>query len=336
MSFDSNEYLLGSDFHLRLESLESSRKLLDLAYNICKERSIPLIICGDFFHTKAVIRSECLNLALEYFRIPDWKVIMIVGNHDFENSNCERHSLEAFKGIPNLMLIDQQDWLCGGKIHLTSYHNEEVFKSRIKDSKAEYLICHQGISGFKMNNTKTDESSEITPKDLKSFKSVFAGHYHIPHTKGNVTYVGSPYQQNFGEKGQSKRFILFNVAENTQTDISLDEYFPQYHIFTRDADTILRGGDSIIPVKDIDHVRFDITGTKEACNKITKQVIIDTYGLKCNVKVNTRSEDSQVQATIEESLDYSHMFMRWLKFQKTSLNKEEILKKALELIDAHS
>lgn len=332
--FNFDEYLICSDLHIRLETLELSERVLDTMINISNDREIPIIIAGDFFHTKAIIRSECLNLVLDKFNNLNHPVLMIVGNHDFENANCDKHALESLKYLQNVFIIDQFQCINNNKILLMSYCKDSVFKKNIGESKSEYLICHHGIAGFKMNNAKANVDSEINSNDVCKFKKIFAGHYHVAQKQGNVTYIGSPYQQNFGEAGQLKRFILFNVKTGKAEDIPLVN-FPQYYIFKKTIDQVLDSGDCILSMQDEDHVRFDIVGSKSDCKQITKDLLREKYKIKGELKLKFDYDNVEEEVTIGDTLDYNIMFEKWLSFQRTKLDKTVLLKNGVEMINAN-
>lgn len=331
--FESKEYLIVGDVHITLESLDLSRMVLEKAYEQCKKRNIPAVFVGDLFHTKAIIRSECLNLALEYFRKVDWKVILIVGNHDYENNTCTKHSLECFKDLENVKVIDQMDWI--GKNLFISYCSDEVFKKRIENTTGNILFCHHGISGFKMNNTKSYEG-EVKSKDFKKFNKVICGHWHLPQEKGNIIYIGSPYQQNFGESGQIKRFLVVGEKGEIIEEINHNE-FPKYIIMEVEAHRVLDSSHKLsIPIRDIDHVRLDIRGTKDQLSQINKSLVREKYNLECDLRINSFCEDSMEKgAEIEDTLNYTKMFEKWVDIKNTNLDKSKIIKKGMEYINAY-
>jgi hypothetical protein len=68
--------------------------------------------------------------------------------------------------------------------------------------KGKNIFGHFPIVSFPMNNRMSCSEGYI-PSDFKGFKNVFSGHFHGKSEKIidgiNITYVGSPYHQDFGD-----------------------------------------------------------------------------------------------------------------------------------------
>lgn len=331
-------YLITSDLHIRLDNLSVSKMVLDQIEEFGVINHVEeVLILGDLFHTKAIIRSECQNMAFNFFKNTSLKFVILVGNHDFENANCNSHSLQCFKELKNVTIIDRPTINANGVF--IPYTPDSVFIDaipKIEKYGEKTLFCHQGFQGFSLNS-KQPSDSEIKADFLKCFRQVFSGHYHIAQDKGNISYVGSPIQQNFGEAGDLKRMILWDSESNVKTDLICD-CFPKFIIIDKKASQVLSEtkDDILIPIKSHDHVRFDITGPKELLKQITKADLVQRYGLINNdVKLNrVQTEEEGFKVSVEETLDYHKMFEKWLMFQTTQMDKEKLIKLAMEYIDA--
>jgi DNA repair exonuclease SbcCD nuclease subunit len=78
---------------------------------------------------------------------------------------------------------------------------------------------------------------EGVPRDaLRHFSAGFLGHIHKPQTVvKNVYYVGSPFQQHWGEAGENKRLAIFDTDTHAVTWVPMDTYgFPYYYTVTTD------------------------------------------------------------------------------------------------------
>lgn len=78
-------------------------------------------------------------------------------------------------------------WICQA--------NAEDSLKAITESKAPYCFGHLELGGFDMYKGSTCEESRfnLNAGHFSHFKHVFSGHFHTKSTKGNITYVGTPY-----------------------------------------------------------------------------------------------------------------------------------------------
>ena len=90
------------------------------------------------------------------------------------------------------------------------------------------LFGHFQVFGCMMNSGL---STHGVPRDLLApFKAGFLGHVHKPqNVNKKIYYVGSPFQQDFGESGEDKRVAIFDCETLTTEWVSLmDHGFPRY------------------------------------------------------------------------------------------------------------
>jgi len=329
-----SKYLLSGDIHVRINTIGLSKRVLNTLYDIGKEENREVIILGDIFHTKAIIRSECLNLVIDVMKKKEVKWLLLVGNHDYENSNCDRHSLEALKLLDNVVVIDKLTVLKENNIALLPYcYDSDCFKREVsKLRNIDYLMCHQGISGFMISSFRKDEG-DIKDYNVNGFKRVFCGHYHLAQERKNIVYIGSPYQQNFGESDQLNRFIRFDSDTGKREDLALFN-FPKHYIYKYSANKLLKEVNELLPLpnKD-DHVRFDVFGSKEECRQITKNFIKSRFNLDCDISIKFLYENNCRKVIIKDTLDYISMYKKWLYIQKNSLDKAILLKNGINYLE---
>jgi hypothetical protein len=94
------------------------------------------------------------------------------------------------------------------------------------------LFGHFQVLGCQLNSGLAFDG---VPKQLLShFSMGFLGHVHKPQAVApNVFYVGSPFQQNFGESGEAKRVAIFDTVKMAVEWVSLADYgFPVYRTVT--------------------------------------------------------------------------------------------------------
>jgi hypothetical protein len=99
-------------------------------------------------------------------------------------------------------LISMIPWICADN-YLDSMNE-------MNNTKAEICMGHLEIVGFEMY--RGHECHEGLSLDtFKRFDKVFSGHYHHRSTKGNVTYLGTPYELTWQDYDDQKGFHIFDL-----------------------------------------------------------------------------------------------------------------------------
>lgn len=202
--------LLVADVHLGIRNdddvfLNQSRKLFDIIIEDCIRRDTnDLVILGDFFDNRKSINLKTLNVAIDIvdnLKKENIDVYFIIGNHDtYYKTEIETNSIRIFKEYKNVTIVNEP--LIMDKIGMVSW-NQEI------DTPVEYLIGHFEINGFPVTEKIIFEKSKLYPSDFKQYKKVISGHFHIPSTKDNITYLGAPYQLTFNDCGGIRGYYSF-------------------------------------------------------------------------------------------------------------------------------
>ena len=285
------------DIHGKKSSFETVKLVLDNLEKTIKENDIEKVFfMGDINDSKANIRAEIQNLFFNYFlsfqkELSKIHFYLLVWNHDYVNSKeCKEHSLEAFKVLSNVTVIDSvliekfnKKVFC-----FIPYMNDNDFISVVKEQKEiDYFCIHQDVAGFKYNDL-TDRVAEnsILPELFLDSK-VISGHIHKPDEKGNILYVGTPYQESFSEAGQAKRLVLLDLSNKKGYKFLELENIPKYenYVFTiNELEELKEVKKSLKKSRkgknDKDHVRLCISAPEEICHKIKKSLFEGIEKLK--------------------------------------------------------
>ena len=142
---------------------------------------------------------------------------LIIGNHDtfFKNTNDvnspelllnEYHNILPFSS-PTDYSID------GCKILLMPWICTDNYKEcmeAIDESDADICFAHLELNGYQM--WKGQDSHEgFDPALFKNFTHVFTGHFHHRHTRGNITYLGNPYQMFWQDYNDVRGFHILDT-----------------------------------------------------------------------------------------------------------------------------
>ena len=206
------------------------------------------IFCGDWHHTRVSTDNNVLNVSYKLMSAlaNHCRVIAILGNHDlYMKNSVDINSLIMFKDLKNVdvvstptqILINDKpallvpwcselstypantfDYLFG---HFEIAHNYLV-KSYIEEhsvksvsSAAKSIVDNDSL--LNSGTYSTSESAELVGNFVDLAKPtgiVFAGHLHTRKEfiskKRLFIFVGSPYQQTLGEKGNICGFYVLD------------------------------------------------------------------------------------------------------------------------------
>lgn len=189
--------------------------------NIDKRKMDTVVCLGDTFDRRKYINFNSLQNCKRYFFDEldrrNIKVHMLVGNHDvaYKNTNDVNSPdllLREYKNITTYSspitidiegrLILMLPWICSG--------NYEESMQAIDSSPADVCFGHLELEGYQM--FKGQENYEgFDPKLFKKFDLVCSGHFHHRQTKGNITYLGNPYQMFWNDYDDPRGFHIFDT-----------------------------------------------------------------------------------------------------------------------------
>jgi DNA repair exonuclease SbcCD nuclease subunit len=194
---------------------------------------------GDTFDSRSYIDILTLDSILEQvYKLPKSKYNRrIIGNHDqYLKSNSISNSKvlqQIFDTVEDRRIEYFDDTAC----FFVSYPSDYKDTAKWIKSEADKLKCRKLLFGhFQIKGARllTAEAATGMPLDvLTGFDQVLLGHIHIAQSlTDRIHYVGDPYQQNWGEAGQTKRVGLLDIGDSIHLKwINLSGY-PEY----RDVD----------------------------------------------------------------------------------------------------
>lgn len=190
-----------------------------------------LMLTGDVFHSREFLNIMIVHNVMDVLKKLTSKfkrgVYVILGNHDvYYKRNNSIHSLEfAAEQFANFHVFAQPDTLIINGTHnflMLPWNDEipELDKAIAEHDECQYMFCHLEVEGFKYNKTMRVDNG-VAIDSIRKFKRVYAGHLHHKQENGNVLYVGTPWQQDFGDMETSRGYYVISVAE----DMLHEEYF---------------------------------------------------------------------------------------------------------------
>lgn len=193
----------------------------NVVFPYIKENNITnMIHLGDFFDRRKYINFNTLSEVRRRFleKIPkDVHFHIILGNHDtfYKNTNEVNSLKELFRGYSNITLYDTPSTIDINnlKISLIPWINDTnkiEYYDYIQTCSSPILMGHFEIMGFEVINGVKHHNG-ILESAFNKFEMVLSGHFHMKQSKGNIHYLGTQYQMNFGEANALKGFHILNT-----------------------------------------------------------------------------------------------------------------------------
>ena len=180
-----------------------------------------VISLGDTFDRRRYINFHSLDEAKEMWFDQLKKLgcnhTMLIGNHDIYYKNTLKvNAPHEILGEYNFDVIDKPTtksydgtdilllpWICDD-------NKSEIFEA-VQRSKAPVCMGHLELNGFEAHPGHVMESG-MDKTFFNKFKRVFSGHYHQKSTKGNISYLGNPYQLYWNDYGCKRGFHVFDTS----------------------------------------------------------------------------------------------------------------------------
>lgn len=199
-----------------------------------KERDInTVVMLGDTFDRRKYTNHATIQAAKNiYFdRLKENNIFthILIGNHDtfYKNTNEINTINLLLKEYDNLnpisspcevqlngMRVAMIPWMCAD--------NYAECMALINGTKSEICMGHFEITGFEMHAGQVCHEG-LTPDTFSKFDMVFSGHYHHRSTRGNITYLGTPYEMTWMDHGDLKGFHIFDT-ETRQLEFIQNPY----------------------------------------------------------------------------------------------------------------
>lgn len=176
---------------------------------------------------------DALMAGIEQFPDSPWN-IKIVGNHEQYIRDGRVNTGRLFRhkfNVVDTMKVFKYDTRrlvfasFGTELEITDYLMKTA--DRYQDN-ALVLFGHFQVQGCLMNSGIAPNGVPLAA--LKQFQLGLLGHVHKPQdVTDRIHYVGSPFQQNYGEAGESKRVGILDLDQLTLTWVKLEGY-PRYRV----------------------------------------------------------------------------------------------------------
>lgn len=186
-----------------------------------KHKITTVLDLGDTFDNRKSIDFVTLQWAKEnyYDRLRDMGVTVhtCVGNHtayykntndvntldllltEYDNVHCYQDATEVNIGGTSILLVP---WICP--------ENYDLSIKTIRNSTSKVAMGHLELNGYLCRPGFRYEHG-MDSNLFANFDTVLSGHFHHKNSKGNVTYLGNPYQLYWNDYGDVRGFHIFDT-----------------------------------------------------------------------------------------------------------------------------
>jgi len=186
-----------------------------------KEGIDNIIDLGDTFDNRKSMDYNTFNRITDnYFsRLEDYNVHMILGNHCtyYKNTNRINSPELLLDSYDNITIYSEPTELeLGGRTFLMMpWINQENREQAVEliQKGGDIMVSHIEIEGFEVMEGMRFEGG-FSRKDFTKFQRVRSGHFHHRSKKGNIQYLGNPYQMFWNDYKAVRGFHIFD----TETD----------------------------------------------------------------------------------------------------------------------
>ena len=167
------------------------------------------------YNTFARIKANYID------RLEGYDVHMILGNHTtyYKNTNKINSPELLLEHLENFHLYTSVKELeIGGKKFLmlpwiNTGNRDESLKA-IENSDASIVCGHLEMNGFEVTPGMTFDHGGLESSVFKHYDRVWSGHFHHRSKRGNIQYLGNPYQMFWNDYKDQRGFHIYD----TETD----------------------------------------------------------------------------------------------------------------------
>ena len=190
---------------------------------------------GDTTDDRSYIPVKVIDLLCDRLQkfTGKWN-IKLVGNHEQYSKDTNVHAGKMFRQFFHVVESCEVIKCQNVNILCMSYHDDNrtiadfLRKNRGMKTGQVLALGHAEIFGCHMPGGMS--ASGIDKKEFDFADLTLMGHIHKPQSIGKIHYIGSPFQQDWGEAGEAKRVCIVDITDG---EVSFEwvalEGFPEYN-----------------------------------------------------------------------------------------------------------
>jgi len=235
------------DPHFKKGNLHFMKWACQEILEIARREEPDLCIClGDTLDTNNRIEMRAQRDAINFFfQLAEiCPLIILIGNHDRENKTdflSDVHPFFGLKKTPNITVVDSTIWDTQRNFIYVPYVAPGRFREALEkvdyypddtdpEDQPRLIFAHQEIRGSFYGSKKNSVSEDGDVWNSK-YPLIISGHIHEYQVLPGVVYVGTFYQQNYGENA-NKALMMIYLDEEAKPESFQDK---DWVIFSTDA-----------------------------------------------------------------------------------------------------
>lgn len=200
-----------------------------------------LFILGDWHHHRESILVKTLDFSVNILNKlrSEFHVCILTGNHDcYFKDNSDIHSLKQFTPWDNVTIFDRYTHITIGEKSKNTL-SIVPWGHDINDvKKSDVIFGHFEINNFRWNKHSICDNGVDSKNFLNKGKLIFSGHFHMRDVKkyknGEIIYVGSAYQQDFNDVGNTHGLYILD-CDTLEYEFIENTISPKFvYIYTSD------------------------------------------------------------------------------------------------------
>ena len=192
------------DLHVKATTLDRCLTVLQKVRELALAHGASVVCTGDFWDqrgTLSVRQLDAIQSELDLHLAAGIAWVMIPGNHDQVTRDGSVHAMRVFERYPNItvagdLLLDDQKQIA----YVPWREDPTVATAMFAGIPAGYTAFGHGEIKGATTNAGHKAEGRFVPGTVRHLRAVYLGHYHERQAIGHVHYIGSPYEQNFGER----------------------------------------------------------------------------------------------------------------------------------------
>lgn len=291
---------------------------------------------GDLFDRRKYVNFVTLARSRAYFfeelKRKDIHLDVFVGNHDtfYKNTNDVNSPRLLLNEYENINVFDDPAEVDydGLKIALLPWVNSGNYGDSlrfIQETDAQILFGHLELAGFEMHRgTFNDHGMEA--KLFDKFDIVCTGHYHHRSSRGNIHYLGTPYEMTWSDFNDPRGFHIFDT-DTRELEFSVNPFRMFNKIHYDDAEKTM---DEVLDVdlnmyrntfvKVVVHQKTNPYWFDLFIDKLEKNGVVDMQVVEDHLNLNLE-DDSDI---IDEAEDTLTILRKVVDGVESNVSKKEL------------
>lgn len=222
------------DLHVSQKTLDRSLDVLARVRVLAQTHDAMVICTGDFWHQRGVLNVRQMDALLD--ELDQWKgieFVIIPGNHDQVSQDGTIHGVRMFGAYPNITIATEPLLWHHSKVAFLPWREEPGEQAKLfaqlEGGVPWTVFAHAEVQGATTNGSHISPGRVSIAEVEADTRACYCGHYHKRQKLGAHTwYLGSPFEQNFGERDMPHGVALIEEGRAEPHFIDFDD-LPKHH-----------------------------------------------------------------------------------------------------------